>query len=675
MRGAATQTTAATAGEHSGALPQKFIRLAIVGDVHGQWDADSEAALDSLAADVAVFLGDFGEEDVEIIQRIAGVRHRKAVILGNHDAWYSLTERGRARLARKLAGAQSAALLPGAPGPSPFKNPSHGAGAAAAAPPAVGVAAQGGTRADAGAPTAAAASSGRSSRPVPAAAAGGGSSSGSVGGGAVTPGVARQLELLREAHVGCSAAHFPDLNLSIVGGRPFTKGGKQWSDVAAFYQDLYGVASPADSARRIVAAAASQPEGCVRVLAAHNGPAGLGAARHDMCGVDWLAGEGDHGDPDLQAALAALHHQGVPVPLVLFGHMHSTLKGGGQRNMAHVDPVTGTVLLNCAVVPRIRRFTVPREQARAARPPGAGKLDLARSAAASLGDGLAEGRGRAGEGGRYENGHVAGGGQGQRQQHQGAVKQGSADRSPKRSRALAAGQQQQQQQYGVVAQQPQGGVTLQQQLTVTDQHRGSHVTGDGQGDSLSVEWQPASRPGQPSQQRVHALQSQQEQQHGQQPGTAGVDSVIEGRAHHFVVVELDPSGAVLSARNVWVGVAKLDTGSEPPAGSGYSAGHAAGSETPAGSSHNAGLGTCGQAPKQCFVLEEQDLVLLRTQAAESENDETSGEAGMFVGEGQVLTGRAAGAALYEVYKAHEGRWETVQCGGMAGQRRGLVVGS
>ena len=33
---------------------------------------------------------------------------------------------------------------------------------------------------------------------------------------------------------------------------------------------------------------------------------------------------------------------------MLFGHMHSVLKGGGQRNMAHVDPGTGTVLLNCA---------------------------------------------------------------------------------------------------------------------------------------------------------------------------------------------------------------------------------------------------------------------------------------------------------------------------------------
>ena len=70
--------------------------------------------------------------------------------------------------------------------------------------------------------------------------------------------------------------------------------------MAAFYQALYGVSSPTEAAQRIAAAAASQPEGCVRVVAAHNGPAGLGGSRHDICGVDWLPGEGDHGDPDLQ---------------------------------------------------------------------------------------------------------------------------------------------------------------------------------------------------------------------------------------------------------------------------------------------------------------------------------------------------------------------------------------
>lgn len=63
-----------------------------------RWDADSEAALQSLGADVAVFLGDFGEEDCQLVGQVAaprqpagqaaalqGGRPRRAVILGNHD--------------------------------------------------------------------------------------------------------------------------------------------------------------------------------------------------------------------------------------------------------------------------------------------------------------------------------------------------------------------------------------------------------------------------------------------------------------------------------------------------------------------------------------------------------------------------------------------------------------
>lgn len=39
----------------------------------------------------------------------------------------------------------------------------------------------------------------------------------------------------------------------------------------------------------------------VQVVVAHNGPAGLGARRHSICGVDWMEPEADFGDPDLQA--------------------------------------------------------------------------------------------------------------------------------------------------------------------------------------------------------------------------------------------------------------------------------------------------------------------------------------------------------------------------------------
>lgn len=41
-----------------------------------------------------------------------------------------------------------------------------------------------------------------------------------------------------------------------------------------------------------------------QVLVAHNGPTGLGARRHSICGVDWTEPEADHGDPDLQVGSA-----------------------------------------------------------------------------------------------------------------------------------------------------------------------------------------------------------------------------------------------------------------------------------------------------------------------------------------------------------------------------------
>ena len=70
--------------------------IACVGDVHGLWNRESEEALSWLQPDLSLFVGDFGEEDVELVAEVARVPERKAVILGNHDAWYSAspTRRG-----------------------------------------------------------------------------------------------------------------------------------------------------------------------------------------------------------------------------------------------------------------------------------------------------------------------------------------------------------------------------------------------------------------------------------------------------------------------------------------------------------------------------------------------------------------------------------------------------
>lgn len=61
-------------------------RIVFVGDVHNQWlDAD-EGALRALHPHLTVFVGDIGDEAVELVREIAKLELPKAVILGNHDS-------------------------------------------------------------------------------------------------------------------------------------------------------------------------------------------------------------------------------------------------------------------------------------------------------------------------------------------------------------------------------------------------------------------------------------------------------------------------------------------------------------------------------------------------------------------------------------------------------------
>jgi uncharacterized protein (TIGR04168 family) len=272
--------------------------LAVVGDVHDQWDAGDARALAALAAaglaDLAVFLGDFGEEKLELVRALAALEApaRRAAILGNHDAWYSLTERGRARATRVAT--QSASLAARAAAALAL-SPRHG-------------------------------------------------------------GVKAQLDALGDAHLGLRSTHFPELGLGLVGARPFSRGGRRWDDLAVFYKEVLDIGGFEDAARAIAAAAAALPPGAPTVVIAHNGPAGLGGRRSSPCGVDWQPQEGDHGDPDLERALEAMAAVGRPARLCLFGHMHHELRGGGRRDMAAVDAETGAIFLNAAVVPRWRMY-------------------------------------------------------------------------------------------------------------------------------------------------------------------------------------------------------------------------------------------------------------------------------------------------------------------------------
>ncbi|WP_443029188.1 TIGR04168 family protein [Spirulina sp. CS-785/01] len=71
------------------------VSIAIVGDVHDQWEAEDRFALEHLGIDLVLFVGDFGNEAVEVVRDIAMLDIPYAVILGNHDAWFTASPWGR----------------------------------------------------------------------------------------------------------------------------------------------------------------------------------------------------------------------------------------------------------------------------------------------------------------------------------------------------------------------------------------------------------------------------------------------------------------------------------------------------------------------------------------------------------------------------------------------------
>ncbi len=73
------------------------IKIAIVGDVHDQWEETDAIALHHLGVDLVLFVGDFGNEAVELVSRIAALDIPKAAIFGNHDAWYTASDWGRSK--------------------------------------------------------------------------------------------------------------------------------------------------------------------------------------------------------------------------------------------------------------------------------------------------------------------------------------------------------------------------------------------------------------------------------------------------------------------------------------------------------------------------------------------------------------------------------------------------
>ena len=275
--------------------------LVVVGDVHAQWDdVLDRAALEALSPDAVLFVGDLGNQDVELVSRIASLKasYNIAAILGNHDAWYCLTDRGRKRAIKNALQSSSLAQFSSMGDTSEY----------------------------------------------------------------TAKQIHEMLEALGSSHVGYGATRFPGVDCVFAGARPFSKGGVQWSAVKAFYDKYYGVSSMEESAERILDVMMGDGEGtegapsaaAPLVMLAHNGPSGLGGRKFDPCGVDFMEPEDDFGDPDLEEALETAYLScGKRAALVTFGHMHSRLKHGGMRNMVAVDARMGTVYLNAAVVPRV----------------------------------------------------------------------------------------------------------------------------------------------------------------------------------------------------------------------------------------------------------------------------------------------------------------------------------
>ncbi|XWK90179.1 MAG: TIGR04168 family protein [Phormidium sp.] len=249
----------------------QVIKIAVVGDVHDQWEAADGEALRCLGVDLVLFVGDFGNESVGVVEAIASLDIPKAAIMGNHDAWYTATEWGRQRC--------------------PYDR-------------------------------------------------------------AQEDWVQDQLDLLGETHVGYSKLDFPEFNLTVVGGRPFSWGGEIWRN-ADFYTERYGVNDFTQSTERIMAAVNDAAYNTI-IFLGHNGPLGLGDRPEDPCGRDWQPLGGDFGDSDLADAIAQSKNLGKSVPLVTFGHMHHHLRHRKDRLRTPISTSDdGTLYLNSASVPRI----------------------------------------------------------------------------------------------------------------------------------------------------------------------------------------------------------------------------------------------------------------------------------------------------------------------------------
>ena len=96
-----TTASASNGSEEPRKSISKACKIACIGDIHGQWDDTDESALRNLKPDLALFVGDYGDEDVRVTSRIAAfakdVDFGIATVFGNHDAFFTASPTGRRR--------------------------------------------------------------------------------------------------------------------------------------------------------------------------------------------------------------------------------------------------------------------------------------------------------------------------------------------------------------------------------------------------------------------------------------------------------------------------------------------------------------------------------------------------------------------------------------------------
>lgn len=77
------------------------VTLLVVGDIHRHWRPEDATFLKSGHQELTMFVGDLGDEDLEIVQTVAAIDIPKVVMLGNHDAWQSFSNKAPTSNLRK----------------------------------------------------------------------------------------------------------------------------------------------------------------------------------------------------------------------------------------------------------------------------------------------------------------------------------------------------------------------------------------------------------------------------------------------------------------------------------------------------------------------------------------------------------------------------------------------